>query len=195
MVFNLLSTTPGRGYKTYLAKTPFKTFELTFGGGARVLVEKDSDQLVGGYTVTITSGDADGTVRTFPLKAAPDQGLKTDQNPFDELHNALSELSVSLYFLPDDRKVKADFVHDLLDAPRARRSLQVANRAYQQYLLRQSVIGGNLDWTTHLLAEASESTESHHLEIAPDWIRSLVRCDNKRLWAPIQEKRTPARYI
>lgn len=40
MIFNILSTQTGRGYKTYLSRTPFATFEIHFSSGSRIIVKK-----------------------------------------------------------------------------------------------------------------------------------------------------------
>lgn len=115
MLFNLLSTQPGGGRKTSLATTPFERFEVHFSGGSNVIVDKESGQLRGGYRVSIVGPDDQR--ESFPLTCGPDGGIKPDGNPIQELYHSIARLGVSLYFLPDDRRVQAELSGDA-PAPR-----------------------------------------------------------------------------
>jgi energy-coupling factor transporter ATP-binding protein EcfA2 len=163
LLFNTLSTKPGGGRKTFLAQTPFRTFEVEFIGGTTVKVEKPG-KLIGDYTVTIV--EPSGKNEKFTLRASPDGSLKQEGNPFDELLGSLSKLQVSLYFLPDDRRVQADFADDMPEIATQRagpyrmkkgsaRSLLVPTSplSHERWMFDQAA-GGILE-------------ESHHLEIEP----------------------------
>jgi energy-coupling factor transporter ATP-binding protein EcfA2 len=162
MLFNTLSTKPGSGRKTFLAQIPFETFEVEFSGGASVTVGKQG-KLIGGYQVTIVVPG--GKSEKFTLKTAPDGALKQEDNPVPELLRSLSRLQVSLYFLPDDRRVQADFADETLESPRRRsRHRLLYDEAYRAMAHIPPMLQEH--WTLEP-GTGTVQEESHHLEIGP----------------------------
>jgi len=73
LLFCLLSPVRERGEKTYIARTPFKRFEIEFDDGTTVAATKETDRLVGSYTVTVDQSGADA--ETFYLKANAENAI------------------------------------------------------------------------------------------------------------------------
>jgi energy-coupling factor transporter ATP-binding protein EcfA2 len=158
MLFNLLSAQQGRGRKTFLAQTPFERFEIHLNRASSVILEKPSGQLIGGYTIRVLGPD--GKPETFTMTASADGSIKADENPFAELRQSMARLGVSLYFLPDDRRVQADLPDDMTEE----------RLRYNEYVRRAIVHGAHvtsegLQWA--LRADEDSERESHHLRIAP----------------------------
>lgn len=166
LLFNLLSTREGRGLKTYLARTPFQRFEINLNGGSSVLLDKPSGQLIGGYTIRIVGPD--GKPEEFPLAANADGSIRAEGNPFTELRQSMERLGVSLYFLPDDRKVQTDFSDDMIEE---------RVRVYTDQALRAALMrGGRITSDVRqriIRADEDSEGESHHLQIGPV-LRALV---------------------
>jgi energy-coupling factor transporter ATP-binding protein EcfA2 len=159
MLFNLLSAQEGRGRKTYLAKTPFQRLEIHLNRSSSVILEKPSGQLIGGYTIRIVGPD--GKPEKFPITASADGSIKADGNPFAELRQSMARLGVSLYFLPDDRRVQADLPDDMIEE-RLRWHNEYTRRAI---IHGTHVTSEDLQWA--LRADDDSERESHHLRIAP----------------------------
>ena len=159
LLYNTLSARRGGGRRTYIARTPFESFEVELSGGYTVLVTKDQRQLVGSYTQTIM--DNVGVSERFDVTATSDGEVTVDQSVVDMLTRALSELHVCLYFLPDDRRVQADFSDELSDVSPRHRVRLAADHIVPSVLTTEMgrwIVGSRDD---------PEVTESHHLRIGP----------------------------
>ena len=119
LLYSTLSARRGEGRRTYLAKTPFEKFEVVLSMDLRSYLKKDPQHLVGGFTQYVINNI--GVSQSFEVAAKSDGDLTTNDNLIDELIRSLSQLQVSLYFLPDDRKVQADVNDDTFDTVQARR--------------------------------------------------------------------------
>ncbi len=158
LLFNILSSAPGGGRKTYIAQTPFKRFYIGLGNDASISVIKE--QLVGSYDLTIV-----GPLKrsqTFKIKATQDGQVKSEGNQIDKLLFALDHLDLSLYFLPDDRKVQGDFPEEFMDTPRIQ-------RVKSSHLIprERQLVSAYYDGLISVSAGIAEQSESHHLNIQP----------------------------
>jgi energy-coupling factor transporter ATP-binding protein EcfA2 len=166
LVFCLLSAKDGRGHKTALATIPFSSFEIRFNDGASIGAFKESPSLVGAYKVQITQSS--GQSASYDLKYSDDGSLIRQENPIEPLLQHLADLKVSLYFLPDDRKVQADFVDDMFE------DTHLQARRPRQDEMRRNLSRNLLKSSDYVLTYSDpEPVESHHLEIRPV-LRALV---------------------
>jgi ABC-type cobalamin/Fe3+-siderophores transport system ATPase subunit len=160
MLFSLLTAQPNRGYKTFLAHTQFSAFEVHFADHSMAAVKKERGKLLGGYTLTIR--EADGTQNQFHLKV-DDEGVIRRDESIPGVMQALTSLGVSLYFLPDDRRVQVDFAEDIFADPTT--GLHYRHRD-ARYVLRRSSPDDDHEWPETKSAYP-QNQESHHLHIAP----------------------------
>src|SRR4051812_48234373 len=59
LIFCLLSPMPSRGEKTYIARVPFRLFEIEFDNGTKVSAQRGGDQLTGSFTLIIREPTGD----------------------------------------------------------------------------------------------------------------------------------------
>jgi len=102
LLFSLLSPVSGRGEKTYVARTPFRLFEVLFDSGLKVTVRKTKG-LVGPYTIRFEHPNSEPKI----FEVEPDQTVAVKRTPKAiKLLAYLATLGISMYFLPDDRNVR-----------------------------------------------------------------------------------------
>lgn len=106
LIFWLLSSRDGSGYKSKLAQTKFKKISVCFSNGTEVGASRDKD-LIGGYDYYIKTKQkklqihlkADNNL-SVTLKSTSEEG-KT----FLAILNAIKALNVSVLYLSDERKI------------------------------------------------------------------------------------------
>lgn len=162
LLFNTLSSTPGGGKKTYLAQTAFERFEVQFSDGASVIVDKSGKRLVGSFSVNISIPGTE--TKVYKIRAGLDGSIKANDNPIQELLSALTDLKVSLYFLPDDRRVQGDFPEQSFEENAWRRPILLSHippRDRKKFLslAPERYVVNSVD--------DLDPTESHHLDIRP----------------------------
>ncbi len=157
LLFSLLVSRRIPGTKSFLARTPFRSFEITFEDGSLVLAEKAPGQLVGSYNIHIARPGQENSV--FKLVAEQDHTIRDKENKIvPSLMQALQSFGVGLYFLPDDRRVRTTF-----DEP-------------EEEPLQHIQAPRMSDQATDAVAQR----ESHHLNVAPvlrkleTWLRRSV---------------------
>lgn len=168
MLFYLLSVQTRRGYKSLLARIPFERFEVQFSGDASVVAHREKDSFLGDFTVTISESNAKS--ESFPLKASDDGAIRPSENVASEpMYNALARLGVSLYFLPDDRRVQVDFPDGGLEESQVPWRFVQTYREHTRHLVPTVMAGvGGM-----IARDVQEPEKSHHLEIGPV-LRNLV---------------------
>lgn len=156
LLFFLLIPRQRQNAKTFIARTPFRLFEVTFDDGTRVAAKKQRDRLVGDFDVLISRpGEAEEVIH-FPVNA--EGAVAGSDEPLRKLWASLRRVGVALYFLPDDRRVATTFTSEPEDSP--------DDNSITRWS-RMLVIGSG-----------KEETESHHLDVAPvlrelaTWLRN-----------------------
>jgi hypothetical protein len=151
----LLYPHPAGGHKTRLARTPFRELRVDFDDGTFVRALK-TDELIGPYQVQISTADY---VNDYSLLVS--DGKITSDN--SELFTALGRLSVTIYTLPDDRRVKTT---------QARESGAEETPEGEEYVWVRTADGR--------MVRKRNRQESHHLAIKPvsqqltAWLRRRV---------------------
>ena len=115
LVYCLLSSVAGRGEKTYIARTPFSRFAISFGDGTTVEAIRVAPNVLGTYSVEIN--DPIGSRQVFKLVADQENAITRDETS-DACLDALRALNVHLFYLPDDRRVRTTVTR--LFSPRPR---------------------------------------------------------------------------
>lgn len=126
LVWNLLSPLSNRGHRSYLARTPFRTLQVSFSGGYRILVSK-LDELVGSFELIVRdnrkrrvlvhigyrASSPDYSVRdstTYDILELNNKRRKETIHPSDESYTKFLRSSGRLpIFLSDDRQLHSDF--------------------------------------------------------------------------------------
>jgi energy-coupling factor transporter ATP-binding protein EcfA2 len=103
LLFSLLSPVTGRGEKTYVAKMPFRRFEISFDDGLKIAAIKKKG-LLGSYTVLIEQPSKRSMA--FEIEADDSGSVGHIKDQTDDLLAYLKTLGISLYFLPDHRNVR-----------------------------------------------------------------------------------------
>ncbi len=108
LVYHLLSKEDNRGHRTALARTPFRTLEVSLTGDYRVTAFRHTDPAIGSYTITIHHGKT--LLCKAPVFADQNRVVRDESRPPEErqswgqLLEQLARLDVSFFFLTDDRK-------------------------------------------------------------------------------------------
>jgi AAA domain, putative AbiEii toxin, Type IV TA system len=124
-----------------------------------VIIEKNPLHLIGSFTQAIINNNIHLNDR-FEITAKSDGELITDDNIIDKLIKSLTQLQVTLYFLPDDRKVQADFSDDTLDTTPPRQPQRSTEHLVPSYLRAEA---------RRLLIsyrDEPDTADSHHLKIS-----------------------------
>ncbi len=106
-LFYLLSPDRAKGHKSMVASIPFKSFEIVFSNGDKVLAERSDTSLVGTFSMTI---QAEGE-KSKSMEFISDKNYfitPTSEKMDIEIGNFLTELAgldISLFFLSDNRTI------------------------------------------------------------------------------------------
>jgi ABC-type cobalamin/Fe3+-siderophores transport system ATPase subunit len=161
LLFCLLSPVRQRGEKTYVAKTPFKRFEVIFDDGTSILATKEGEQLVGSYEVRLNHPDKEEEV--FLLKASAEGAIASPaEEGASKLLDRLAKLDIALYFLPDDRRVRTTLNSDTDSAERIN-ALRSGLAWDSDEDLVQITNMPRVQWRS----AAEQNRGSHHLDISP----------------------------
>jgi energy-coupling factor transporter ATP-binding protein EcfA2 len=173
LVFCLLSPQIGKGEKTYVARTPFKNLIITFNDGSCVSATRENAQLSGSYTVLVSQPNA--LTEEFSINANADGLVPRDSEGAKKLLLRLAKLDIGLYFLADDRSVRATLgsnaeSEEMSEDPTPARAWSTYATSVALARRVQLEVGGQLD----------PQRGSHHLNIAPvldklnTWFREHV---------------------
>jgi predicted ATPase len=114
LIQRTVSPEPNRGHRTALVQIPVQRFAVTLADGTEISVNRRHESLVGAYTWSLVrpgapphiievQPDADGVV-----KRSDDPAIVKVWASFEA---ELLSLGLSVYFLPDDRKLASDADH------------------------------------------------------------------------------------
>ncbi len=170
LIFCLLSPLRERGEKSYVARTPFRYFEILFDDGTTISAVKEGEQLTGSYSVVIRHPTA--VEESYYLKANAQGNIAAP--PSDEvvkLFEGLGKLGITLYFLPDDRRVRTTLRTTLDFEAKAHPNIVWATEDDEDH---EPVVVSRI--VARELADSDRG--SHHLDIGPAlenveyWFRS-----------------------
>ncbi len=119
LLFHLLSPAARRGHRTFLARTPFRYFAVSFAGGLSVKATRENGPLVGDYIMELAiPGEPP---RQYRVEVA-DESLRVPVHlPNEELleftlaiHHAVG---LDVYYVADDRSLESDTLAPQDDDP------------------------------------------------------------------------------
>jgi energy-coupling factor transporter ATP-binding protein EcfA2 len=110
LLFHLLSPGDRRGHRTFLATTPFRSFEARMSDGLVIRAERDGKNLSGSYILSLTRG------QTQISEAAVTVNSRGAVTPVDDDNDPLATLTATLgdhlgadvYYIGDDRQLQSD---------------------------------------------------------------------------------------
>jgi len=108
LVYNVLATAKRRGHRTYIARQPFKKFEVEIADGTRITAERKGDNLDGDFEWSVSRQNkvlAKVYLQVDERKNIPGKLPGDVAKKHDEVIKVLKELDIQLYFLSDDRKI------------------------------------------------------------------------------------------
>ena len=111
LIFHLLSASNNRGHRTYVARTPFRRFDIVFSDSSRITAKRPEEELVGGFTLELTIGG--GQPEIAKIDTDPETGgVSADSiSPQAEaLAEKTSELELDVFYLGDTRDLEGDAV-------------------------------------------------------------------------------------
>jgi energy-coupling factor transporter ATP-binding protein EcfA2 len=120
LLFHLLSPAPRRGHRTFLARTPFRYFAVSFSGGLSVKATRENGQLVGDYIMELA---VPGEPPRQHLVEVADDSLRVPfQVPNEELLDQFTvaihqAVGLDVYYVADDRSLESDTLAPQDDDP------------------------------------------------------------------------------
>jgi energy-coupling factor transporter ATP-binding protein EcfA2 len=108
LVYNILATAAQRGHRTYIARQPFKRFEVEIADGTRIIADRKGDNLDGAFEWSVSKQHKTIAKVSLPVderKAVAASLLEKIEDKHLEVIKAIEDLDIQLYFLSDDRKI------------------------------------------------------------------------------------------
>lgn len=108
LLFHLLAAAPGRGHRTTIAKSSFRSFYVEFSDGHRIGAERSGPDLVGPYSLVMAGREGEiAKVEVLTNDIGAVRGHDNDQ--LDRFYEAVVEtLGVEPFLVGDDRRLHAD---------------------------------------------------------------------------------------
>ena len=162
LIFCLLSPVRQRGEKTYVARTPFRHFEILFDDGTKISATKEDGQLTGSYAVVMEQPNV--AADKFSLKVNSKGNIAAPaRDDAARLLERLGKLGVVLYFLPDDRRVRTTLGQNLdVVEIQQKMDLDVIGAMHDDDVIEPNSIS-----RAAMRETLSSGRGSHHLDIGP----------------------------
>lgn len=108
LLFHLLSPSGRRGHRTFLARTPFRLFEVSFVGGLTIRASRPDEPLSGPYWLQIVVAgqiSAQLYVETDETHRVPPTGTDDLDTFMDRVNTSVG---LEVYYVGDDRTMESD---------------------------------------------------------------------------------------
>jgi len=108
LVYHILATAERKGHRTYIAKQPFKRFEVELADGTRIIARRKGDNLDGAFEWLASKRNKILATVSLPVderKAVPGRLPENIEGKYNEVIKTIKDLDLQLYFLSDDRKI------------------------------------------------------------------------------------------
>lgn len=111
LIFHLLSASDNRGHRTYVARTPFRRFDIVFSDSSRITATRQEKELVGGFNLEFKIGEGQPEVARIDTDPATG-GVSSDSNSpqAEALAEKISDLELDVFYLGDTRDLEGDAV-------------------------------------------------------------------------------------
>jgi len=109
LIFNLLSSENGEGYKTELANTKFKKISITLSNQIIISAYR-INSLIGKYILSFKNNEEVFEVECTPILNSHKYILENmdNEDKFYHFLSLLKDINLAIHFLSDDRKVKSN---------------------------------------------------------------------------------------
>lgn len=106
LLFWLLATHQTRGYKSNIARTPFRLFRVELLNGISIVAERTGARLQGAFVMRVTRGGAELASTVFDTDSNYSVPAEVYRRPTTvKLLEVIRQLDLSIYFLSDDRQI------------------------------------------------------------------------------------------
>jgi hypothetical protein len=195
LVYNILATAKRRGHRTYIARQPFKKFEVEIADGTRITAERKGDNLDGDFEWLVSKQNKVLAKVYLPVderKAVAGKLADNIEKKHSKVIKILKELDIQLYFLSDDRKIlgqaseaeeeeEEEFYiskREEIDERIIRRQLR--RRDKSQGLPLDDAIGNLITWIRNQAYKGSSLGETSVSTIYSDVIKSIAEYPSTR---------------
>lgn len=178
LVYWLLSTRDGKGYKTNISKVKFENFKVQLNNGYEIGAERENSVL-GAYTYYITKGDK--ILKSVLLEPNKEGSIRIINNPdrekeYYEVINIIKGLNIAITYLNDSRDIFESFpfeeetIMDIEDNPENRilRDTKVRRKKILDNALNQSLFKLN-NWINEQIIKSrwvgEEDTQNVYIEL------------------------------
>ncbi len=108
LLFHLLSPSDRRGHRTFLARTPFRLFEVSFVGGLTIRVLRTSESLVGDYSLAVAFAGETRSEQHVETDESLRVSVREDLGLDQFMRDVRAAVGLEIYYVGDDRALESD---------------------------------------------------------------------------------------
>lgn len=191
LLFYLLSTVDGEGHKTKIAKIKFEEFSVLIQGGVEIIAKRKKDALIGSYELIVKKNKR--IVDRVFLNANNELSIQVQNNPetakkYYEILQYITNLNISIHYLPDNRKIISGIKNDYISEER--RPERISRAEYERAIRGGTPRGhgGVLDesvknlenWIKKHALNASRIGDKNTNAIYTDLIKRVSKQESKK---------------
>ena len=189
LIFHLISSEDGRGHKSHIATIPFQKFGVTFADGTRIVAERPSGTVIGGYDLKLYTGEQLDV--STQVDVDPNSGSVTPRSGSSEFADVLKIIESrcpEVFYLKDSRDLASDTIPEFdprSDDIRMRSRMTGIGRvrrrpieAEQLDISLDSSIDRARDWLKDESIVATSSGETDAGQNYADILRSVATSDS-----------------
>lgn len=188
LIFHLLSLGELRGHRTFLAKTKFRRFALRFNNGSVITANRiDHEHLIGPYSISVELPNK--KTNSVEVSTSEDGSVKhgdVDDDKLKEILHSISDPSITVYFLSDNRVLQSDSFDDEIFEHEyyrkritTRRSGEIIERLIEPSLTRDLTVTPSVErvqsWLRQQAIHASSAGEATMSNIYIDIIKRISK--------------------
>ena len=111
LIFHLISPSLSRGHRSYVARTPFQRFSISFSDGTRVATSRPSNKLSGAFRLELVH--CEGRSESADVEIDPESRIVTSSSLSEDAEALLSKvakLAPDVFYLGDSRDLEGDTI-------------------------------------------------------------------------------------
>jgi len=107
LVYHILAPAERKGHRTYIARQPFKRFEIEIADGTRIVAERKGDNIDGAFEWLTSKQNKILAKVSLTVDERKTVGRLSDEieRKHVEVIKTIRDLDIQVYFLSDDRKI------------------------------------------------------------------------------------------
>jgi len=166
LLFHLLSTAEGREHRTFLAQTPFLRFSVIFSDRTKISALRKGFDLDKPYELKISKPKSEPINAIVPVE---DGVVKSVPDHLKNLHAAIDELGLTIFFLSENRTLYSD-------------EIQVKEQFEEEFLMATGLIR-----TQKVIRDPHDAALPDSLNRIPPWLRQRYIQESSRGEAEAQQ--------